>query len=120
MASDSTVTMNRSVLVIGAIVLVTAGAGGGWLISHLSTPTIPNNGALAGTAAIPNAGPSGEVTIMLTKEAAERAGVLVTTVTPALEATSFRIPASVQPNAYKTVSVTPLTSGRVTRIAAEL
>src|SRR6185436_1781472 len=64
--------------------------------------------------------PTGEVSITLSKEAIDRAGIEVTTVASSSEPTTLRIPGTVQPNAYKTVSVTPLTSGRTTRVLAEL
>jgi len=118
MASNSTVTINRGILVVGAIVLVAAGAGTVWLISRPSSVPAPK--AEMTRASGPAASAPGEVAITLSKEAADRAGIEVATVASSSQATTLRIPGTVQPNAYKTVSVTPLTSGRVMRVLAEL
>src|SRR5262249_638459 len=120
MASNSTVTMSRGVLVTGAIALVAAGAGGAWLISQRSRPAVPKAEVTRTSSPPPAVGPTGEVAITLSKEAADRAGIEVATVASASQGAILRIPGTVQPNAYKTVSVTPLTSGRVTRVVAEL
>lgn len=120
MASNSTVTINRGVLVVGAILLVAAGAGSAWLISQRSSAPPPKAEVTRTSGPAPTSAPTGEVGITLSKEAADRAGIEVTTVASFSQATTLRIPGTVQPNAYKTVSVTPLTSGRVTRVLAEL
>jgi cobalt-zinc-cadmium efflux system membrane fusion protein len=120
MASDSTVTINRGVLVAGAIVLVAAGAGGTWLLSQRSGPPSPKTGAIVPGGAPPASVATGEVSVTLSKEAEDRAGIEVATVASSSAGTTLRIPGTVQPNAYKTVSVTPLTSGRVTQVLAEL
>ena len=120
MPANSTVTVNRRVLAVGALVLIAIGAGGTWLMSQRSGPVVPTGGATPSTAVRPASAPSGPVTITLTKEAIERAGIETTTVALSTEATALRIPATVQPNTYKTVSVTPLTGGRITRVVAEL
>src|SRR5262249_10919856 len=117
---NSTVTINRAVLVIGAIALVAAGAGSTWLISQRPNPPAPQAEVTRAGGIASNSAPVGEVGITLSKEAADRAGIAVTTVTSSSESASLRIPGTVQPNAYKTVSVTPLTGGRVTRVLAEL
>jgi len=120
MASHSTVTINRGVLVVGAIVLVAAGAGSAWLISQRSSSATPKTEMTRPSSATLASAPVGEVGITLSKEAADRAGIEVATVAYSSEGSTLRIPGTVQPNAYKTVSVTPLTSGRVTRVLAEL
>jgi cobalt-zinc-cadmium efflux system membrane fusion protein len=120
MASHSTVAINRGVLVVGAIVLVAAGAGSAWLVFQRSSSP-PPKAQVTGVGGAPSSRvPTGEVSVTLSKEATDRAGIEVTTVASSSEATTLRIPGTVQPNAYKTVSVTPLTSGRVTRVLAEL
>src|SRR5262249_19127424 len=112
MPSNSTVTINRVILVVGGIVLVAAGAGGAWLISQRSSPAAPKADVMRTSNPSPPSAPNGEVGITLSKEAADRAGIEVTTVESSSQGTTLRIPGTVQPNAYKTVSVTPLTSGR--------
>jgi membrane fusion protein, heavy metal efflux system len=119
MASNSSVTISRGVLVVGATVLVAAGAGSAWLISQRSS-AVPKAEVTRTISQPPSHAPTGEVGITLSKEAADRAGIEVTTVTSSSERAMLRVPGTVQPNAYKTVSVTPLTSGRVTRVFAEL
>jgi RND family efflux transporter MFP subunit len=120
MPSKSTVTINRGVLVVGAMVLVAAGAGSAWLISHRSSSAASKLEEIRTSSPSPASAAPGEVTITLSKEAADRAGIEVTTVASSSEGATLRIPGAVQPNAYKTISVTPLTSGRVTRVVAEL
>src|SRR5262245_44783795 len=119
MASNS-VTINRGALFVGAIVLVAAGAGSAWLISQRSSPAAPKAEGTRPITPPPTGAPTSEVGITLSKEAADRAGIEVATVADSSGVSTLRIPGTVQPNAYKTVSVTPLTSGRVTRVLAEL
>lgn len=120
MASNSAVTISRGVLVVGAVVLVAAGAGSAWLISQRSSPASSKAEVTQANGPPPHNAPTGEVSITLSKEASDRAGIEVTTVASSSEGTTLRIPGTVQPNAYKTVSVTPVTGGRVTRVVAEL
>ncbi len=61
-----------------------------------------------------------DVTISLSEDAIKRAGIVLATVESAPLATTLRLPAVVEPNAYKQVSVTPLVSGRVTTVLVEL
>lgn len=119
MASNM-VAVNRSALVAGALLLVALGAGGTWILRpRTSQPVAPASNAQAQAA--PAAAVANQpVTVTLTKEAAARAGIELATVTTSQEPATLRIPGVVQPNAYKTVSVTPLTAGRVTRVVAEL
>ncbi|OFW00750.1 MAG: hypothetical protein A3I61_19520 [Acidobacteria bacterium RIFCSPLOWO2_02_FULL_68_18] len=56
----------------------------------------------------------------LTPEMTERAGVRTVEATAGTATTRLRIPAIVQPNAYREVVVTSLVSGRVTQVQAEL
>src|SRR5262249_15748931 len=119
MASNSTVTINRGVLVVGAIVLVAAGAGGTWLISQRSGSGTPRAEVTRTSSPPPSSAPT-EVGITLSKEAEARAGIEVATVSSSSEGATLRIPGAVHPNASKTVLVTPLTSCRITRVVAEL
>lgn len=61
-----------------------------------------------------------DVVLTLTSEAVERAGIAVITVESGPTTDALRLPAVVEPNAYKQVSVTPLVTGRVARVIAEL
>ena len=78
---------------------------------------MPGVGAPAAPAA-PAA--SGAVVISLTREAVERAGIVVTPVSSGVGGDSVRIPGRVEPNAYREVIVTPVAAGRVTRVNVQL
>jgi len=56
----------------------------------------------------------------LNEETIERAGVEIATVTRRSVATEVRVPGVVQPNAYRTVTVTPLVNGRVVTVPVVL
>jgi len=56
----------------------------------------------------------------LSNEAATRAGIAVMSVESRPLVTTLRLPAVVEPNGYKQVVVTPLVSGRVTRVFVSL
>jgi cobalt-zinc-cadmium efflux system membrane fusion protein len=61
-----------------------------------------------------------DVTIALSKEAVDRAGISVGRVGSSATGDRIRVPAVVQPNAYRTVVVTPIVNGRVTSVSAQL
>ena len=56
----------------------------------------------------------------LTPEAIQRAGIVVAPVSSGSGSARLRLPGVVEPNAYKQVVVTPIASGRVTRVLVEL
>ncbi|MGH9320121.1 MAG: efflux RND transporter periplasmic adaptor subunit [Vicinamibacteria bacterium] len=56
----------------------------------------------------------------LSEEAVERAGLEIATVTTRSLTTEIRVPGVVEPNAYRTVSVTSLVNGRVVAVPVEL
>jgi RND family efflux transporter MFP subunit len=56
----------------------------------------------------------------LTREATQRAGIALATVTAGRDIFSLRLPGVVEANAYKQVVVTPLVGGRLTRVLAAL
>ncbi len=118
--ASNTVVVNRGTLIVGAVLLVGLGAAGAWLwrSAAVQTPRALSETPMAAPAISASSRPP--VTITLTKEAVERAGIEVATVSTSREAATLRIPGVVRANAYKTVSVTPLTAGRVTRVLAEL
>jgi len=64
--------------------------------------------------------PQPDATIALSPEVMERANIVVGRVTAAELGQSLRLPAVVEPNAYKQVAVTPLVAGRVTRVLVQL
>jgi RND family efflux transporter MFP subunit len=61
-----------------------------------------------------------DVLVPIGEEAVARAGIKTTVVTATAGTSEIRLPGVVEPNAYKQVSVTPLVSGRVTQVSAEL
>ncbi|MBI3047041.1 MAG: efflux RND transporter periplasmic adaptor subunit [Acidobacteria bacterium] len=64
--------------------------------------------------------PGEEIAVTLTPEMTARAGIRTVTAAAGTATTRLRIPAVVQPNAYREVVVTSLVSGRVTQVHAEL
>ena len=73
-----------------------------------------------GAPAAPPVPASGAVVVSLSREAVERAGIVVTPVNTGVTAAALRIPGVVEPNAYGEVVVTPVASGRVTRVNVQL
>ena len=143
MTDTSRVTLRSSGAAIVAVLLLALGAVGGYLLSRSAggaerpgeTATVsapktspqesPHGGGhrSPGSPAAPTAAPGAalpDVTVTLTKEAVERAGITVAAVGTGGEAAGLKIPGVVEPNAYKQVVVTPLVSGRITRVLAEL
>lgn len=113
--------MNRMLLVLGAIALVALGSAGTYFVmtrSHAPSGTAPT----AVTPDIPR--PTGtaivENTVTLSNDALARAGIVVGTASAAPATGRLRIPAVVEPNAYRAVVVTPVTPGRIIRVSAEL
>ncbi len=93
-----------------------------------ATPATPSGAPVAATAAghahdagmADRSAPLPDVAISLGSEAAARGGVTVETVGTVAAADSLRAPGVVEANAYRQVAVTPLLSGRLTRVAVEL
>lgn len=128
MTNQSRVQVGWPLLLAGAIVFLIAGAGLAYMLMRSSATradmTAGDTAAPPATA-VPSAapaasGPLPDVVLMLTPEAADRAGIVLTPVTAGMASGTVRAPGVVEPNAYKRVAVTPLVSGRVTRVAAEL
>jgi RND family efflux transporter MFP subunit len=61
-----------------------------------------------------------DVVVTLTKEAMDRSGISMTTMSTRAVTESLRLPGVVEANAYRQVSVTPLVGGRVVRVAVQL
>ena len=132
-------------LAIAAVVLIALGATGAWLYMRraMDTQTASMTSVAAagdGTAGMnmpaPDAGvatsggagpvngagtaPLPDVTITLTEEAANRAGIAVTPVRRDTAAGSLRLAGVVEANEYRQVAVTPLAAGRLTRVTVAL
>ncbi len=135
MSSESGVYVRRPVLIVAALALLAVGAGAAFvgLRSSAPPPAAANGGAGMATARAPITAPAAaarsgqmapaalaDVVVTLSKEGIERAGITVATVVGATTSGGLRAPGVVEPNAYKQVMVTPLISGRITRVTAEL
>ena len=58
--------------------------------------------------------------VPISREAAERAGIVVAAAGATTGTATLRVPGVIEPDAYRSVAVTALVSGRVTRVAGEL
>jgi membrane fusion protein, heavy metal efflux system len=135
MSNDSRLTLRWAAAAIVAVLLVAVGAAASYLLTRSSqrraetsdAPVMPSSRGTS-TDPAPNASTTPaapgatlpDVTITLTKEAVERAGITATPVSTGTSTTAMRLPGVVEPNAYKQVVVTPLVAGRITRVLAEL
>lgn len=136
MTAESRVNLAWPTLLGAAIVLVAVGAGGTYLslrsgevsrsVSGAPAMATPDIAAVTATPAAPPGADSNQkpalpdVEVTVTKEGVERAGIVVAPVLMGAAGQGLRAPGVVQANAYRQVVVTPLVSGRVTRVAAEL
>ncbi len=83
-------------------------------------PSDPVTSAAAESADTSPAEPLPDFEFSLNEEALERAGVEVARVTGRSVTTEVRVPGVVEPNAYRTVTVTPLVNGRVVTVPVVL
>lgn len=146
MTGDSHLSVRRSVAAVAAVVLLMAGAGATYFLMRTDrgavsqeTPDPGHTPAAAGglqsqrgdAGDAPRQPPAPasqhaedaslpDVVVTLTPEAVKRAGIAVAPVSRARPAAAIRLPGVVEPNAYRQVAVTPLVSGRVSRVSAEL
>ena len=135
MNAESRVSVRWPVLVLAACALLAVGAGVTYvglrsraaprstsddhagMASTGSQATVPAGKAASARGA---SDPLADVVVTISKEGIERAGITVTTVAGGTTSGGLRVPGVVEPNTYKQVIVTPLVSGRVTRVTAEL
>jgi cobalt-zinc-cadmium efflux system membrane fusion protein len=128
MTIESRVGISWPALVGGALVFVALGAGGTYVGLRSTEPARPDSRAPAETTSRPDSRaatadpsvPLPDVTVTLTPDAVERAGIVVSTVGASQASGGLRVPGVVMANAYRQVAVTPLVGGRVTRVTAEL
>jgi cobalt-zinc-cadmium efflux system membrane fusion protein len=135
MSNDSRLTLRWTVAAMVAVLLVAAGAAASYLLTRSSQRRTETSGApvmpssrgtgtdpapAASTSPVAPGSPVPDVTIMLTKDAVERAGITATPVSTGKSTATMQLPGVVEPNAYKQVVVTPLVAGRITRVLAEL
>jgi RND family efflux transporter MFP subunit len=135
MTAEPRLTIGRSVAVLAAAILLLTGAGVTFLLMRdgpgssnepTTRPTEPAPAAVPSTVPTsartvrPSDGPLPDISVPLTRDALERAGIVVAPVATASTSGEFRVPGVVEPNAYRQVAVTPLVAGRVTRVSAAL
>ena len=135
MNSDSRVNVRWTVVAAAALALLAAGAGATYVaLRSTSRARLASNdhagmaetgppGVAADRQPASNSGaatPLADVIVTLSQQAVERAGIAVIAVTAGTTTGGLRAPGVVEPNAYKLVAVTPLVSGRITRVRAEL
>lgn len=131
MNGTSHVTLRWPSLVAGAFVFLALGAALAYVALRPAPPTMvnPPSSATSASSSRPSTAtpqtapanvPSPEVSVTLTPEAIQRAGIVVAPVSSGSGSTQLRLPGVVEPNAYKQVVVTPIASGRVTRVLVEL
>lgn len=112
-------TLRRPMVVFVAMALIGLGSLTTYLVMKRQAPaTAP----VSDTAKVPPsaAGPLPDLSLMLSKEAVDRAGIVVSRVTLSAAAGRIRVPAVVEPNAYRSVLVTSIVAGRVTDVSAQL
>jgi RND family efflux transporter MFP subunit len=129
MTGDTRMTLHRGAAALAALALLAAGAGATYLLmrgdagdgGHAAEMASP---AGAQRPAAPSAGASNallsDVVVPLSQEAVERAGIAVSPVPSGTSAAELRLPGVVEPNGYRQVVVTPLVTGRVTKVGPAL
>jgi RND family efflux transporter MFP subunit len=137
---DSGLHVRWIVIVAGSFALVTFGAVGTYLWMRTSARTATSTAAAPERSSAPaggqadsgqgatapaasrlrDRGPLSDVELTLTEDAVRQAGITVARVRTSSSGGTLRLPGVVQPNAYRSVSVTSLVGGRVTRVLAEL
>ena len=136
MNSESRVSVRWPVLALAAVVLLALGAGAAYVglrsralgrSSSDEQPTMPGTRVPAAVPATEQpvsspktSAPLPDVVVTLSEEAAKRAGITTTAVSAGTTSGGIRAPGVVEANAYKQVVVTPVVSGRITRVTADL
>ena len=123
MNSESRVTVGTGVAAAAALALLFAGAGATYLFMRPAGGASHETAVMPAPAAAPTSAPgasAGDVAVMLTPDAVDRAGLKTASVTTGTSSVDVRLPGVVEPNAYRQVAVTPLVNGRVTRVSAQL
>ncbi|HUR34525.1 MAG TPA: efflux RND transporter periplasmic adaptor subunit, partial [Vicinamibacterales bacterium] len=137
MSADTRMTMQRGTAALIAGVLVVAGAGTTYLLMRggagpgagvgvasppgpTATGTPPVRAPESSTPTASGSAPLPDVVVPLGQDAAERAGIVLTTVGGAASPGDLRLPGVVEPNSYRQVVVTPLVAGRVTQVGPAL
>lgn len=110
-------TVNRWVAAAAGAAIFATGAATMYLWRPHRAPAAASGSA---PAAAPAAGGAATGLIEIDPALFQRAGIVVAPAAIASGSGSLRLPGTVQPNAYRKVSVTPFAGGRVTRVPVEL
>ncbi|HEX9368968.1 MAG TPA: efflux RND transporter periplasmic adaptor subunit [Vicinamibacterales bacterium] len=112
---------NRLGLGVAALALFGAGALAMYEVGARSARSAPSAPVRAAPPTPSAAGAAaGPLVVQISPELLARAGIHVESVQAGAAGASLRAPGTVQPNAYRKVSVTPLVGGRVRRVPVEL
>jgi RND family efflux transporter MFP subunit len=106
--------------ILFSVSLVTVGAVGFYLVDRWISPPSVVVSTEAPAAAPASPAPASDRTLTLSSEAITRAGITVIVVGQGGVAATRRLPGVVEPHGYRVVDVTPLMSGSVTEVRAEL
>jgi cobalt-zinc-cadmium efflux system membrane fusion protein len=128
MNREARVQLQWPVAVAAAAALVAAGALATYVLvrpgsqprAQVPSPTPASSSQSSQMLRNATVGPLPDVIIALTEEAIKRAGIVSATVESRPMVSMLRLPAVVEANAYKQVTVTPLLSGRITRVLVDL
>jgi RND family efflux transporter MFP subunit len=111
------VTISRRTAAASAIAIFAAGSGATYLLGRrAASPAAPPPAAVAPAPETRGA----NAVIRIPADVVARAGIRVEPAGTAVTTGAVRVPGTVQPNAYRQVSVTPLVGGRITRVLVEL
>jgi hypothetical protein len=114
--------MHKGAVALIAIALLAVGAGATYFLMRNGDRSGGHAGDMSPraapppSAAAPSDAPLPDVSVPISREAMERAGIVVAAVTSGTAGTQIRLPGIVEPNAYRQVAVTPLVAGRVTKV----
>jgi len=104
--------------ILFSVGLVAIGAVGFYLVDRWVSA--PQTAAPFEVPAAPSVAPASERSLTLSEEAITRAGITVVTIGQGGVAATRRLPGVVEPHGYRVVDVTPLMSGSVIEVRAEL
>ena len=120
--------VSPAVAAAAVLSVLSIGAGGTYLLMRSpGSSSVPAHNETTREQTPPAGAPEQEassarpdVVVTLTKDAADRAGIQLTSVSTVNASDRLRVPGVVEPNAYRLVAVTPLVGGRIVRVSVQL
>lgn len=112
-----TITVSSRLLAAGAVAAMAAGGAATLAWREWRQPPAPPTTHVEGSAA---ATATGAHAVTLSDDAMTRAGLVIAPVEAGAAGGAIRVPGVIEPDAYDQVVVTPLVTGRVARVGAEL